>query len=601
MSKIPKMNQYSRKRFNRSKSLNNKNNEKYLELLESWNEVGASAKIYHSKHLCSVINVLTGHICEGIPKESILISRLSYYDEQIFEYYIDIINCYKSVIKSYKKISNNLKSDVTKDILNGILTVIYSRLKEYEDLNIASKNPISLEKKKIIDMYISKFSDEAYFLCESDVAVDNMGEDVLSFLYERFFVTLYTSYNRHLESCIKALDQMEARANLDTYQKLLKQEEDVFISIIKIQINELEKQKADAEELEELLYIIREAYQRLVKNLDNLESLQKEAITKTKSKNMTFENFENKLKDILVKEHKSIINSIKADKEKHEKSKNVFAESLEKNLSKAIEDALINSVESDIKTTLYSTKINNENFAKSMIDIFSNIINYSILNAPKLSAFETENKIIEGIAETLNIKVESIQESLNSFVEELSEVHEDIKLPESLCVEVLQLWQDEFFDTKNVGKKVETFFSTVIENNYETISTWFNKVQNLSVMAIEKKDFNYKKDNLLFEISTFEDLINYSISRLKDSEDMDIILYVQVVEEANSQINTMLLNNDIIPIAPEPHELFNAKEHDVIIAEKKEGFKKGEIIKVSNNGYKQGSKVILRANVIAAK
>ncbi len=54
-------------------------------------------------------------------------------------------------------------------------------------------------------------------------------------------------------------------------------------------------------------------------------------------------------------------------------------------------------------------------------------------------------------------------------------------------------------------------------------------------------------------------------------------------------------------IAPKPHDIFNGKEHEVIMAEKNNDFKKGEIIKLINSGYKNKNYIILRANVIAAK
>ncbi|MCL2753821.1 MAG: nucleotide exchange factor GrpE, partial [Defluviitaleaceae bacterium] len=54
-------------------------------------------------------------------------------------------------------------------------------------------------------------------------------------------------------------------------------------------------------------------------------------------------------------------------------------------------------------------------------------------------------------------------------------------------------------------------------------------------------------------------------------------------------------------ISPKTHEQFNAKEHEVLMAEQKEGFTKGEIIKTINSGYRYNDTIIVRANVIAAR
>ena len=54
-------------------------------------------------------------------------------------------------------------------------------------------------------------------------------------------------------------------------------------------------------------------------------------------------------------------------------------------------------------------------------------------------------------------------------------------------------------------------------------------------------------------------------------------------------------------IDPKPKDIFVAKEHDVLMAERVEGYKKGEIVKVMTKGYKNGNLVYIRSSVIAAK
>jgi len=47
--------------------------------------------------------------------------------------------------------------------------------------------------------------------------------------------------------------------------------------------------------------------------------------------------------------------------------------------------------------------------------------------------------------------------------------------------------------------------------------------------------------------------------------------------------------------------MFNPKEHEVLMAESNADFKKGEIVKVMNSGYRRKDLILLRANVIAAR
>ena len=63
----------------------------------------------------------------------------------------------------------------------------------------------------------------------------------------------------------------------------------------------------------------------------------------------------------------------------------------------------------------------------------------------------------------------------------------------------------------------------------------------------------------------------------------------------------LLKKNNIDLIRPTPHEMFNPKEHEILMAETLSDFKKGEIVKLMNSGYRQRETVLMRANVIVAR
>ena len=67
-----------------------------------------------------------------------------------------------------------------------------------------------------------------------------------------------------------------------------------------------------------------------------------------------------------------------------------------------------------------------------------------------------------------------------------------------------------------------------------------------------------------------------------------------------TELTAVLSRNGVEIIAPEPHDAFDGKAHEVMMAEPHEGFRKGEIVKVMNSGYRQDGVVLMRANVIAA-
>jgi molecular chaperone GrpE (heat shock protein) len=73
------------------------------------------------------------------------------------------------------------------------------------------------------------------------------------------------------------------------------------------------------------------------------------------------------------------------------------------------------------------------------------------------------------------------------------------------------------------------------------------------------------------------------------------------LEGTYAALEVLLRKNNVTPIRPMPHDPFNGREHEVLVAEKQEGFEKGEVIKRLGSGYRYKDIVLVRANVIAAK
>jgi molecular chaperone GrpE (heat shock protein) len=130
--------------------------------------------------------------------------------------------------------------------------------------------------------------------------------------------------------------------------------------------------------------------------------------------------------------------------------------------------------------------------------------------------------------------------------------------------------------------------------------TYYEKMEGEYRAKIDKAIQNFKKETLLYEVNTFEEILTYSVSRLRDSALSGVPRAVELLDGVAAALEMMLKKNYIIPIRPVPHDIFNAREHEVLMAEKQDGFNKGEIIKLLNSGYKHKDTVILRANVIAA-
>ena len=138
-------------------------------------------------------------------------------------------------------------------------------------------------------------------------------------------------------------------------------------------------------------------------------------------------------------------------------------------------------------------------------------------------------------------------------------------------------------------------------NPFAAYSDKLNKAITNITAKTEKASFRFKKETLLYEISTYEEILYYSVTRLRESSLPEVAAAVTILDDTFLALEALLAENGITPIRPAAHEAFNGREHEVLTAEEQEGFAKGEIIKTMTSGYKLGDQVILRANVIAAR
>jgi len=235
---------------------------------------------------------------------------------------------------------------------------------------------------------------------------------------------------------------------------------------------------------------------------------------------------------------------------------------------------------------------------------------------------DTHLEILYGITETLEIKIESIAESIIIFDEEgqdllrnfagekITPTEKELQLAIKTA---LDMWYNsppecESWESANTTPEkallepLQDFFATLSTADVYTAHMSRIKKQTTSFLEkAEKLAFRFKKEVLLYEVCTYEEILIHSVSRLRESDWPAIGTAVKLLDNAYASLEILLKKSNIEAIRPAPHDTFNAFEHDILVAEKQDGFSKGEIIKMINTGYKQKDKTILRANVIAAK
>jgi len=273
--------------------------------------------------------------------------------------------------------------------------------------------------------------------------------------------------------------------------------------------------------------------------------------------------------------------------------------------------ASLNLSDYDVKKNGYQMKkavSENVLMAEELAASFSTIGSFYDNNAERVEGC-ADIEIVKGIYDTVAIKTESIEENKNEYIEEAGRKFAGYKkmLPELNEAETTGLTDEAYrawIEKANGGEPdaAENIFKNVLASVYfssykERLAKYTGSVYG----AFAKQDLAYKRDCLLFEISTYNEIMNYSVTRLMNSEDGYSLEFAGVCEEVRKELTVVLSKNNITLIDPPPHAAFNGKEHEVLVAEESPGFLKGEIIKVINPGYKRGAEVLSRATVIAAK
>ena len=246
-------------------------------------------------------------------------------------------------------------------------------------------------------------------------------------------------------------------------------------------------------------------------------------------------------------------------------------------------------------------------------DIFRDILCAYNRDAALLAAAECAD-ITKGVAETLAIKIESLAESQAAFAEEMEALFAQFaETPapappeaQAITADGIRLVIETLRPLPCEGKRGADALRQALQNceRHELLLAYRDGLirnWNRQTDTVCKKLTAYKKEQLLFECSTFEEILYYSVSRLRESPDAAVAAFVAAIHAGTSQLECVLTRHGIEFIRPAPHDAFNGREHEVLMAEQHDGFRKGEVVKLMNRGYKQDGTVLMRANVIAAK
>ncbi len=605
-------------------------------------DIGHALEIYTNKIIDKVFYEIKTVIIKEIKVFISTDGRLTKYDEKIYGYYQNLMNYYYKAIKLYRENKAYISNKSIQEILNGVILVIDSQLRQFDENHDAvkimsnNKNPIQEEKEQII-----KSEELAVFQAVSEMKKEfleknqdgirmavvecllsehiNTVEAIKNNVMEHFAEALFQCYEKNLKGCVSSLNDLTQRKEVNFYYELLKDEKENLGSIIKIQVAALESEMSSNKSSEEqavhkILSVLRESYQHLLQEITEIGDL-------FKNTEKVFSIETEKYEDFLI----YMNNEFKIDNQQSEEMV-LLEKKLQKELTNFVTgtDEIVNTFFNKELSSFnankyiyeYKKKIAEECLmTEEIIESFGEVLKFGIENKEVLE--ETAFKdILNGIIETLGIKIENIKENKTYFIEESNQlmtffntVTTEITDEEKEAIKAnVENWKEKQLFLKmnkeqknihiNLRKELMDFLKGEAETLYQDKIEKHYKNQ---FDQIAKKIVSYKKDTLLFEMSTFEEILTYSVSRLRESSVEKVVAFVVCIDGVTEKLENILKKYSIELIKPKPHEMFNGKEHEVIVVEKNAEFKKGEIIKLMNSGYKNDNIVLLRANVIACK
>ena len=570
---------------------------------------------------------------------------LSSYDTEIYESYMRIIGTYRQVVDIYLDPNRPITSLTVKEIWDGIYEVLMSRLLAISEKD-SFANPVQAEKKEIVSRIIATAAEHMegttkqildihaaeegiairrQLLGAEDISFENVQDicvEIADNAKSRCVRDFYGTYISAVKLALVNLNDLSERHNVSYYNELLKEEQDLLRQIVVVQVMALEKAnsqglatEAEAAVLEEALNVLREAHQRESSEIDRIERMFRESAAHFR------ENMGQVVMDVEGEEdfaasfdevtpfEKDLPTIFETMKQSFAKARSVFVGVLAGFATARLEAYIGKLVMQEI---YYNRKAVSALVMMSgdVALCFGNILGYYNENNEHLAECD-EKDIVKGVAETLLIKIDSLNEAVTTFEKETEELfdafsQDDVALDSEaglafqayLVENLLPFGKEE----KNGAKIVKQLTdAAVAHRDFGEYRQELEKSLAKKSEKLEKRMLTFMRDSFFYELSTFEEIMYYSVSRLRESQNVYVTGFVTEIDGQYKITGDILTKYGVEKIVPVAHDAFNPKENEVLMAEESEGFKKGEIIKTINSGYRQGDVIIMRANVIAAR
>ena len=536
--------------------------------------------------------VLSGVVCAMVAADAARFSRLGDADKEIYEYLTGLMGVYERVMELSDEYSYD--SPTIGALVSGICDILASRLREFEENSGEEPNPIATEKCLIVDETLATVSSaidaqKKNFATGLRNGADTSWDESFEMILRGELHEMYANYTEGLQASLSRLDDLHNREIARLYMDMLEREWEVIGNIVDLQVLALEKANTGNIVVVGIIDALREARQQTQPAIENLRGFIAAPVGGI-SCGRSYEAFESKLLAALEA-------AMPNPPERKEFLAALDTEAM----------AMLDNTAQEYKKLAYTLQRATSAdvlLAEEITRVFEKTLN----EMPQfLGEKGQEMDILAGIRETIEIKIAGLQESVAAFSKQSGEIiknftAEQNNIPDEerqmVSVGVRTAWLEKppkenavakFFEACRNGD-IFLLCRQRVEGHFATYSA-----------TLEKESLRFKKEALLQEVCTYEEILTHSVARLRNSSNSEVNAIALKLDEAFRALEVVLKKNNIAVIKPQMREIFNAKEHEVLVAEKHADFTKGEIIKVVTAGYRTKERIILRANVIAAR
>ncbi|MCL1863970.1 MAG: nucleotide exchange factor GrpE [Defluviitaleaceae bacterium] len=564
-------------------------------LFSAWQEYKAVSSKSLGQSIKEKFSAIREAVRAQIAADAARFSRLGESDETVYAHLVGLMGVYRRVVDLAA--DSSFESPTVRALIMGICEVLKSRLREFEEETgdfQEGSNPITLEKCAIVDEAVLK-AVEVIEKHESKFATglrneNEVWDDSFEMILLGNFYDFYTTYREALRFCQAKFDDLQGRKTSRFYTALVEREWEELGNIIKVQVLALEEAAPREPTVTCILDALREAYQQTAPIIEELQKLLASSPRTTVCRPL--EEFESELNAALV-----AASPVQPEKQ-------MFLDALD-----AQATVLLGGFDMEYKKAAYTLQrmVSAEVLlAEEITDVF--VKSLASIKNNNQAEVESEKNILTGICETIEIKISGLKENIVTFTSQCGDVLKEFSTEKTafgseemqpILENVRAAWTENPPEDESA---IGGFFEEC--KNGRTFDPCRELLENKKIKyteKLEKASLRFKREVLLYEVCTFEEILTHSVSRLRDSQDRHVLAAAQDLDFTFRSLEVILKKNNITVIRPLLKEQFNSKEHEVIIAEKHSNFEKGEIVKVMTAGYKHKEQVILRANVIAAR